>query len=398
MTSISFPPRRLVPRCVSHVLTVLALAFATTALPAQSPAPLATELAAIEKRVAAKTADGRRTEADFASEIAELDALLARHLGKTDETINIAFAKALLYRKAIRRTPWMASTQLAISSTPLASEFAVIEKRIGQKLADGKNTEADFAPEIADIDALLVKYPAKTDEAAMVIRAKVDLYAQVIKRRDRAVALLNQMIKDYPETADAKRLVAMRNEAREIAAESGARQQSAIGKPAPEIHFEWASRPGRQKLSELKGRVVVVDFWATWCGPCIASFPALRKHAAHFAVSPVTFLGVTSFQGYVMLDKHRVDAAGDQRKEIQLTAEFAKKMDMSWDVVIGREKVFNPDYGVRGIPHVAIIAPDGTVRHNGLNPLRDGKKIEEHVAALLKEFNLQASTGDQPGF
>ena len=67
---------------------------------------------------------------------------------------------------------------------------------------------------------------------------------------------------------------------------------------------------------------------------------------------------------------------------------FMKEKDMTWDVAFSDQDVFNPDYGIAGIPYVAIIAPDGTVRHAGLNPLVPGTDIVGKVEAILQEFKL----------
>ncbi len=65
---------------------------------------------------------------------------------------------------------------------------------------------------------------------------------------------------------------------------------------------------------------------------------------------------------------------------------------MTWDVVFSEQQVFNPDYGIMGIPYVAIIAPDGTVRHAGLHPGDPKGDIAGKVEAILKEFNLPLPT------
>ena len=130
---------------------------------------------------------------------------------------------------------------------------------------------------------------------------------------------------------------------------------------------------------------------ATWCGPCIRSFPKVRAEVELFKGSPVVILGVTSLQGQVHgLPGGPVNTEGDAQKEYNLMNDFMKAKNMTWDVAFSAENVFNPDYGVQGIPFVAIIAPDGTVRHTGLNPLDPSADIAGKVKALLAEFKLPA--------
>jgi len=106
---------------------------------------------------------------------------------------------------------------------------------------------------------------------------------------------------------------------------------------------------------------------------------------------------VTSLQGYVMgLSPPRIDTRNDPRKEMALMADFIKAKDITWSIAFSQEPVFNPEYGVSGIPHMAIIAPDGTVRHTGLHPAMPHAQKVEMIDALLKEFGRKlpaASTG-----
>src|SRR5699024_8478985 len=100
-------------------------------------------------------------------------------------------------------------------------------------------------------------------------------------------------------------------------------QKAMIGKPAPELTFIWSSQPDLKKLSDLKGKVVILDFWATWCGPCIATFPQIRELTEHYKSGEVGVLGVTSIQGHVSgLETARIDTRGDTQKEFSLIADF----------------------------------------------------------------------------
>lgn len=260
--------------------------------------------------------------------------------------------------------------------------------RIQEKLRAGKKTPAELAPELADFDTLREKY-AESDpaKAAKVAQLQYTLLRDVLKDASGAAKIRAELTTKYRKHLGPDSRVAQEIAMEEEMAKVKETQQKLVGQPAPELNFVWSSEPKLKKLSDLKGKVVVIDFWATWCGPCITTFPQIRELTAHYKEADVVVLGVTSVQGSVMgLEPARIDTRNDPEREFALTADFIKAKEMTWPVVFSEQRVFNPDYGVRGIPHMAIIAPDGTVRHNGLHPsLPHAEKVEK-IDAILKEF------------
>jgi thiol-disulfide isomerase/thioredoxin len=280
---------------------------------------------------------------------------------------------------------------------PVTQEMQAIVAQVQAKMRAGQRSAADLAPELAAFDALLAKYPEKNESTAQVAMMKAQLFLQVLGDEETAKIQLAAVRDGFPGTrqsAQAERtLQSLTPEAKakaKAAAEARAAKLAAlIGAPAPQLEITWASDPAIKSLADLKGKVVVLDFWATWCGPCISAFPKIREEVAHFQGSPVVVLGVTSLQGRVHgLEPKPIDVKDNPAREYELTAEFMKKKDMTWPVAFSTQNVFNEDYGVRGIPHLAIIAPDGTVRHNGMNPHDPKADVVGKVTAILQEFKL----------
>jgi len=112
-------------------------------------------------------------------------------------------------------------------------------------------------------------------------------------------------------------------------------------------------------LDELKGKVVLLDFWGTWCGPCVASVPALRDLNKKYAKE----------SGFVMIG---VSSDGDEDKWKTFTA----KEKMVWPQYLDRDHAVQRAFAVRAFPTYVVIDPEGVIKYRAVG------------ASFEKEANL----------
>lgn len=274
-------------------------------------------------------------------------------------------------------------------STSLDDQLEPIMAGITAKAHAGERTPAAYAEDLAALDALHTRLKDAGDaEAGQVLLLKVAVHLQLLDDLEGGQAVLRQIIAQHPDTEAAHDAAQLLERIASMLAADAA-QAALIGQLAPEIVFVWATQDDLKRLSDLRGRVVVIDFWATWCGPCVSSFPQVRELTAHYANAPVTVLGVTSLQGRVMgLEQGTVDTRDNPAREMALMHNYIKERDITWPIAFSEQSVFNPDFAVQGIPYVAIVAPDGTVRHAGLHPGSPLAEKTEKIDAILTEFKL----------
>jgi thiol-disulfide isomerase/thioredoxin len=271
-----------------------------------------------------------------------------------------ALAAAILISGGLRaQAPAAAPSASEEAAKAVAAELSQLVEQVKAKLNAGKTTEADLKPELAAFDALSAKHAAeKTDEVAMIGLMKARLYLEVFKDSKTGIAQLKQLKADFPATQLATKIDPF---IANLEAEALAEETTAVGKTfTPFAEKDLSGAP--LALPTGKGKVVLVDFWATWCGPCVAELPNVIAAYQKYHDRGFEIVGVS-------LDKDR--AALDA---------FIAEHKMTWPQYFdgrGWENKLAQAYGIHSIPATFLLDGEGKIIAKGLRGEALGAKIGE---------------------
>ena len=229
---------------------------------------------------------------------------------------------------------------------------------------------------------LVENYPQATYFASALL--EMGLAYDRLDQHDKADAAYRQLV-EHPKYGSrasartAKRLLALEkgNRTGEIPASPSyrGRPDALVGKKA--IDFKVKDLDGNDlSLEQYRGKVILLDFWAVWCKPCIAEMPNVKGVYEKYKDQNFQIIGIS-------LDESRDTLVG-----------YLEKEEITWPQVFdgnGWKNQVATMYGIRAIPHMYLIDGEGVVRKSGVR----GHALEPAVAELVRENNAKLQ-GEKP--
>jgi thiol-disulfide isomerase/thioredoxin len=150
---------------------------------------------------------------------------------------------------------------------------------------------------------------------------------------------------------------------------AGQRGGPELNRAAPDIKAPLLSGESFH-LNEQRGKVILLDFWATWCPPCRASLPALSAVAERYRGSADVWVG----------------GVNKERLSSQRLRDFLSDMKVSAPVILDRRGQVNARYQVSALPTLVLIGKDGLVKKTQVGlPFTNPDRLAQHLIKLIEE-------------
>jgi thiol-disulfide isomerase/thioredoxin len=250
--------------------------------------------------------------------------------------------------------------------------LAEVGEKLKQNPNDFQSLNDVYGKVMTEIAPILRSKPVEAGEKIEAVKA---IFSEVSEKTTNKS--MSTVIASYVRTLDSM----------SKSIEASKKLTQLIGKEAAPLSVEHWANGKPLKDSDLKGKVVFLDFWAVWCGPCIATFPHLREWNEKYADKGLVMIGLTRFYNYQWDDAANKASRATEKipadDELAMLAKFADQHDLKHRFAVQADSSMSDYYGVTGIPHVVIIDREGKVR---LMKVGSGEANAKEIAALLEEL------------
>jgi thiol-disulfide isomerase/thioredoxin len=245
---------------------------------------------------------------------------------------------------------------------------------------DGRLHDAVALVEASLAEARATPFDVPFRERVLLGLTLADLY-QLDDQRDRARSVLateaafaEQVLRLMQETGSPDQVHAASAGCYQV--RDRATQVRLLGQAAPEIEVtDWVlGRP--TTLAEQRGKVVLLEFWATWCRSCSAMFPFFRDLQNRYAGQGLTILALTRYRG-----GPSSDPIAERVRERDLICQSIADHGVEFAVGVAPDERLQQRYGANGIPAFALIDRGGIVQFASSRP--DKAALEKAIASLL---------------
>jgi thiol-disulfide isomerase/thioredoxin len=233
----------------------------------------------------------------------------------------------------------------------LKKEAAYIKAWIASDPFDRMGSAKDNAAKAKAVDDFIAFAPKDERGAELLYLLSLSFKDEPARQK----ALYARIVKEYPESGRAK------------SARGLLSRLDAVGKEF-DLTFNDAISGTKISMQSLRGKIVVVDFWATWCGPCVAEMPRMKELYAKYHDKGVAFIGVS-------LDYSKEEGGLDKLKA------FVAKNEIPWPQYYqgnGVDSDFARGLGINSIPTVFLVDQKGK-----LFSLDAGGKLETLIPELM---------------
>ncbi len=281
------------------------------------------------------------------------------------------------------------SSVVALYNLSLKEKFpsetkAVIEnadKMLQARMADEKATLQDFMAYINMKGPMASSLVYSDPKLGVAMVADIEKAIEAAKERfdEKSLAPLSMLERNLKSTKTQLERAMLREEL--------------LGTQAPAINAEHFVGTQPVSMDDLQGKVVLLDFWAVWCGPCIATFPHLIEWHEKYADKGLVILGSTNFYNYKWDDEAGKAVRGESEGSVTPEEELAmlEKFRESYKLhhgffVNGKGSDYAASFAVSGIPQAVLLDKQGKIQMIRVGSGEaNAKALEAKIEELLAQ-------------